>query len=203
MNKREFFGWFLFALCFILLVWLGMLNYWGLTIFGHTVDHTRFGTWGQMASAIGTTIAFLIGFWNLYYSRSQYIAGEKRRKEEEETSVYVWIGIIEDKNEQGNHVGWQYDLNVQNATKFPIAKWLVKFSSRPEHLCNFQKKPLIPGENIFNLPFLDDMEPNSIPELEIIFESKSNKTWNRKSTGVLEEVISSKIKCEHSNSNSI
>ena len=83
MIKKEFLGWFCFAVAFILLVWLIMLNCWGLTIIGDVVDHVSFGTWGQMASAIGTTIAFLIGLWNLYYSRSQYNAGEKRRKEEE------------------------------------------------------------------------------------------------------------------------
>lgn len=199
MNKREFTAWFICVVLLILLGWLTMLNYWGLTIFGDVVDHTRFGTWGQMASAIGTTIAFLIGFWNLYYARSQYLAGEKRRKEEEENSVYIWIGIIEEENEDGKHVGWQYDLYVQNATKFPIANWLVKFSGRTEHLCNFQKKPLLPGENVFNLTFLDDNEPNSIPNSEIIFESKTNKTWNRKSTGGLEEVASNDLKCEHSN----
>jgi hypothetical protein len=197
MNKREFLAWFICVVLLILLGWLIIANYWGLTIFGSVVDHTKFGTWGQMVSAIGTTIAFLIGFWNLYYQRSQYNTAEKRRKEEEETSVYIWISIIEEKDEVGNHVGWQYDLNVQNATKFPISKWLVKFSSRTEHLCNFQKKPLIPGENVFNLTFFDDIEPNTLPESEIIFESKMKKTWNRKSTGSLEEVASGNLKCEH------
>lgn len=197
MNKREFLAWFICVILIIFIGWLIMLNFWGLTIFGDVVDHTRFGTWGQMASAIGTTIAFLIGFWNLYYSRSQYNAGEKRRKEEEETSIYIWISIIEDKDEDDKHVGWQYDLNIQNATKFPVAKWLVKFSSYSEHLCNIQKKPLLPGENIFNLTFLDDKEPNLLPESEIIFESKTNKTWKRKSTGTLEEFTSDDLKCEH------
>lgn len=176
-----------------------VLERYGLTVWGkyEDIEIARTGTWGQIISAFGATIAFIIALTNLIFQRTQYLAGESRREQEEETSIYIWITVIEEKNEKGDHIGWQYDLTIQNSTKFPIVKWVVNFLNREDHFCSFQKKPLLPGENTFNLKFLDDVEPSKLPETELIFESKTTKIWKRKSTGVLETQKIVNLKCNH------
>jgi len=199
MKTREIISWTFCALLLLVLCYLLMLDAWGLTLVGDVVDHTKFGTWGQMVSAIGTTIAFLIGLANLITVRSNYKAGEDRRKEEEETSVFIWLSPIEDIDEKTEeHVGWQWVVNILNSTKSPIYNWKISFDREENHLCSLQKNPLLPKLNSFNLPFLDEVEPNNSPTATIIFESKSGIIWSRTVKGLLIKVTEQETVCNHS-----
>ena len=167
----------------------------GLTIFGTVgdIEFTKSGTWGQMVSAVGTTLAFFLAFANIVLQNKI----EGRRKKEVEVDVIIWLSYAEEVDGNGNHTRWLWDINIQNSTKAQIYNWLVKFESHNEHLCNIEKKSLSPEANTFNLPFLDSVEPNKSPKAEIVFQTKSNIFWSRATDGVSKKVSIEKLKCNH------
>lgn len=199
MKKRELAFLFISILSTVTLIMVIVLERYGLTVWGKFEDLniSRTGTWGQMMSAFGTTFAFVVALTNLIFQRTQYLSGEKRREKEEETAVSVWLSFTEEVEDDGKHKVWLWDVNIQNSTKSQIYNWLIKFDNYPNHLCNVQEKPLSPDANLFNLEFLDDVEPSKAPKAEIIFKSKADNFWSKTSDGILKEVTVKEIQCEH------
>ena len=180
--------------------YLVMLDFWGLTLFGSVVDYTRFGTWSNAISGIGTTSALIVALASLYSQRSIYRASEARRLLEEETSLYLWLSFQEVRDEKNKFVARMWDVRIHNLTKAPIYHWKIHFTAHSEHLCNFVKHPLLPGENDFNLPFLDNLEPSETPESILSFEGRSGRIWARSTRGNLAQVSAPELKCEHKDS---
>jgi hypothetical protein len=202
-TKRET---FLLAICAFLslaLFYLIMLNLWGLSLFGSAIDYTRFGTWSNAISGIGTTSALIVALASLYSQRSMYQAAEARRLLEEETSVFLWLNYQDMRDEKNKHVGWIWDLKIHNSTRAPIYHWKVNFYSHSNHLCNSLKRPLLPGENVFNLLFLDNLEPSKTPESTLIFEGRSDRIWTRSTSGNVVQVSTNELICAHTSSDSI
>jgi len=196
MKTREKILWVVCALLVVTLYFSVMLQKWGLTLFGDEVDYNRFGNWSDAVSGVATTTAIIVALVGIWIQHSATKASETTRALEEETAIYFWLKsheVYEDKK----FVGRTWDLVIQNSTKLPVYSWSVKFDSYNEHLCNFQKRPLLPNENIFNLPFLDNVEPNKAPTATLYFEGKSNRCWSRDIKGQPNQITLTQMSCSH------
>jgi hypothetical protein len=177
--------------------YLLMLDKWGLSLWGHAIDYTRFGTWSQAISGIGTTSAVIIALASLYSQRSIHLAAESRRRLEEETAVFQWITSKEVRDENHKLIGRIWDITIQNSTVAPIYQWKVTFGPASSYICNHLKRPLLPGANVFNLPFFDNVEVSNTPEPTLFFEGRSGRAWSRSARGVTTHVQIQAMNCEH------
>lgn len=196
MKTREKILWIVFALSLMALYFSIMVQKWGLTLFGDDVDYNRFGNWSDAISGIATTTAIivtLVGIWFQYYTSK---SAEVLKALEEETAIYFWMKSNENFDNV-TYVGRTWDLIIQNSTKLPIYTWLVKFDSYQDHICNFQKRPLLPNENLFNLPFLDNVESSKTPIATLYFEGKSKRYWSRDVNGEPKQITFNEMNCSH------
>jgi hypothetical protein len=205
-DKRELILLVVCVLLLVIVIYLILLDLWGLSLWGKTVDYTRFGTWSQAVSGIVTTVALIVALTSLLSQRSIHNRNEDRRLIEEETSIFLWLTAKELRDNLNNLVGRLWDVRIQNSTDAPVYHWKVIFDSNVNHLCNELKRPILPGENAFNLPFFDNLEPNKTPESSLIFEGRSGRIWTRSTRGILKQTTIKELDCPHStqrtNSNS-
>jgi hypothetical protein len=158
MKKGHIRETILFFVCVLLIfafAYLMMLDKWGINPFDKQIDYTRFGTWSNAISGIGTTLAVIVALAALYSQRAIHRSGENRRLLEEETAIFLWLNFKEVRNEKDVLINRLWDIKIQNSTAAPIFCWKVTFLPHVEHLCNYSKRPLLPGENLFNLPIFD------------------------------------------------
>jgi hypothetical protein len=196
MKTREIILWVVCALLIVALYFSIMLQKWGLTLLGEEVDYNRFGNWSDAISGIGTTTAIIVALIGIWIQYSATKTAEITKAVEEETAVFFWLESHE-VFENNKFVGRTWELLIQNSTKLPIYSWAVIFESYNEHLCNFQKRPLLPNENIFNLPFLDNIEPSKTPLAFLHFEGKSKRCWSRDIKGEPKEISKTEMNCGH------
>jgi hypothetical protein len=182
------------------LFYLVMLNRWGINLWTQSIDYTKFGTLSNAVSGIGTTTALIVALASLLSQRAIHSRAEGRRAQEEETAVFQWTVSKELRDNVGKLIGRVWDVRIQNSTKAPIYHWKVDFDSTSEHLCNYSKRPLLPEENMFNLPFFDNLQSNAIPQPNLTFEGRSGRIWMRSARGVLTEARTKELECVH-NSN--
>lgn len=190
----------LWALCAFLssaLLCITLLNIWGLGLFGTAIDYGRFGNWSDAISGIGTLSAVIIALAGLHRERSVQRAAEERRSIEMETAVFQWLTSKEVRDDSDKPIGRLWDIRIQNSTAAPIYHWNIILSSPLDHLCNYQKRPLLPGENVFNLPSLDNLEPSKAPEPTLSFQGISGRTWTRSARGLLQQNQSHLLDCVH------
>src|ERR1035437_1990616 len=200
MKKKQIRETILFFLCVLLafgFFYLMMLDKWGINPFDKQIDYVRFGTWSQALSGIGTTSAVIVALASLYWQRTIRRSDENRRLLEEETAIFLWLNFKEIRNEKDVLINRFWDVKIQNSTVAPIYRWKVTFTPHAEHLCNYSKRPLLPGENLFNLRMSDNCEPEKLPEPVLIFEGRTGRFWSRTARGVREEVTAKELDCEH------
>lgn len=197
-GKREVVAWGLCALLSLALTYLITLDRWGIHLWDQAIDYKRFGNWSNAISGIGTTAAVVIAFTAFCWERVNQRATERKRVTETETSVYQWLTSKEVRDESGKPIGRLWDLRIDNSTLAPIYHWRVALGALPDHLCNSIKRPLLPGDNnVFNLPFLDGVEPSDAPEPSLIFEARSGRTWRRSARGLVEKATPHELACAH------
>jgi len=197
LPKREL---ILLTLCVLLgvaLFYVVMLNLFGLHLSGTVIDYSRFGTWSQAISGTATTSALVVALASLYSQRSIYRSAESRRVIEEETAVFHWLTFKEVRDDANNLIGRLWDIRIQNSTAAPIYCWKLSFSSDSGHLCNHVKRPLLPGENVFNVAALDHLDPSNAPEPVLIFAGRSAKIWTRSALGILVQCTQKELDCPH------
>lgn len=196
-HKREAILWTVIVLQSLLLFYLIMLNLWGLRVGGPVIDYTRFGTWSNALSGIGTSVAVVVALTAQFWQRKTRREDDKAKLLEAEVAVFQWLNLKEVRNANGHLEGRIWDIKVQNSTDAPIYHWQITFGSKDDHICSPLKRPLMPGENYFNLLFLDNVEPSNTPEPTLIFEDRSERVWIRSARGVLIEVTKEQLRCEH------
>ncbi len=203
-DKREVVAWILCALLSLALTYLITLNCWGIHLWDHAIDYNRFGNWGEAISGMGTTAAVIVAFTAFCWERSDQRATERKRVMEAETSVFHWLTSKEVTDGLGEPIGRIWDLRINNSTLAPIYQWRIEFGMLPDHLCNSVKRPLVPGDsNVFNLPFLDNVEPSNAPEPSLIFVARSGLTWRRSARGLVEKTTSRELACAHAPGTSV
>ncbi|MCX6168653.1 MAG: hypothetical protein NTX65_04915 [Ignavibacteriales bacterium] len=197
ISRKESILLFICVLLSLALFYVLMLNLWGLSLFGETIDYTRFGTWSNALSGIGTTSALIVALTSLYLQRSIYRKAEARRFIDEETSIFLWLTFKEVRDDSGKLVCRLWDMIVQNSTVAPIYHWQISIDSYTTHICSFLKHPLLPGVNVFNLSFLDNLEPSKVPESILVFEGRSGRIWTRSTRGTIKEDTIKDLNCNH------
>jgi hypothetical protein len=196
-NRREA---FLLLTCGLLILALGYLitlERWGIQLWGKGLDYSKFGNWSEAISGIGTTGAVFAALATLYWQRRTQALSESTKSIEAETAVFQWLTSKEVRDESNGLIGRVWDLRVQNSTSAPIYNWKVSFGNDPNHICSAVKRPLIPGENFFNLPFLDNTEQSKAPEPSLTFQSRSGRFWSRSARGFIESTSDESLKCGH------
>jgi hypothetical protein len=196
-GKREA---VLISLCVVLilsLLYLVLLNRWGIRLWEAPLDYQRFGTWGEAIAGLATTGAVIVALATLLWQRAAQRSSDLSRKLEAETAVFHWLTSKEVRDEENKLISRLWDIRIHNSTVAPIYQWKIDFSSVPDHLCSRIKRPLLPGENVFNLPFLDDMEPSNMPEPALAFQGISERYWVRSASGLLEIATAKRLECAH------
>ena len=188
----------LLIICVVLsiaLLYLLMLNRWGILLWDKKLDYTKFGNWSDAISGLATSAAVIVALASLYWQRRTQQAAEDAKAIEAETAVFQWLTSKEVRDESDNLIGRVWDVKVQNTTAAPIYHWKLNFDLGSDHLCSAIKRPLIPGENFFNLPFLDNLEPTKAPEPTLIFQGHSGRFWSRSARGVVQPASDQELRC--------
>ena len=201
MRKTEKILWVVCSILSLALYFSVMLQKWGLSLFGEDVDYSRFGNWSDAISGIATSVAIIVALVGIWIQYSVTKSAETAKRLEEETSIYFWLKSNDIVNDKDEFIGRTWDLIIQNLTKVPIYSWVVKFETYSDHLCNFQKRPLLPNENLFNLPFLDNLEPGKTPMATLYFEGNSERYWSRNIKGQPREIKINEMNCNHNSLN--
>lgn len=175
----------LFILClvlaFLLFIVLSM-HIWGIRLFAKSIDYQRFGNWSEVISGVGTMAAVLVALFALVRERIMQTAAEKKTQLLAETAIYLWLVPKQVLADGNRFMIW--DLIIQNGTPAPIYDWQVAFGSAKENDLS-RRRPLLPGQNIFNLPQYDNHPESEVPEPTIEFRSASDQTWVRTVRGNL------------------
>lgn len=179
------------------LVYLIMLNRWGIHLWDKAIDYQRFGNWSDAISGMATSGAVIVALATLYWQRATQLAAEAAREMGAETAVFHWLTAKEVRDESDQLIGRLWDLRVQNSTVAPVYHWKISFGSDLNHFCSTLKRPLLPGENVFNLPFLDNLEPSKAPEAVLIFQGRSGRFWSRSAGGVVQAASDVALRCAH------
>ncbi|KRP88624.1 hypothetical protein AOQ73_27845 [Bradyrhizobium pachyrhizi] len=160
---------------------LGTLNYWGIRL--GAVDYQKFGSWGQVISGSATFLGVMTALASLLWQLEKNRKEQEQKSIDEQTAVYCWFTSQVVREEVTDVVrGRQWDLEIQNLTKAPIYVWRVEVEGRP--LLDTQR-PILPNQNTFNVPLLDDREPGQVPEPVLYFMSREGGYWRRSATGSL------------------
>lgn len=168
--------------CLILLT----LNYWGIQIAAGTLDYQKFGTWGQAISGSATFLGVMTALASLLWQYGKSRKEQEQKSLDEQTAVYIWLTsqlLKDDTNDA--IIGRQWDLEIQNLTKAPIYDWRAEATGAA---LLETSRPILPNQNTFNLPKLDNCGPNEIPEPVLYFRSREGSYWKRTATGVLSAV---------------
>jgi hypothetical protein len=189
--------WTVCAILFVVLVCLITLDLWGIHVSDKALDYAKFGNWGETFEGVGTTAAVIVALAALLRERAKQSAEDARREAEAETAVFQWLTSKEVRDESDKLIGRVWDLKIQNATLAPIYQWRVGFGEHPKHMCSHVKRPLLPGENVFNVQFLDDSDPSAAPEATLWFKGRSGRLWRRSALGMVEQCLPSDLDCEH------
>jgi hypothetical protein len=172
------------------------LDRWNIHPWKEPLDYSRFGNWGEAIAGIGTTAAVMVALVALFRDRANQRATEAKRRIEAETAVFQWLTSKEIRDDTDRPIGRIWDIKIQNSTAAPIYHWQISFES-VEHCCNYLKRPLLPGENVFNIPTLDNTEPAKAPEPLLIFEGRSGEIWIRSARGKVNNGTERKLSCSH------
>lgn len=170
----------------IICVALLSINFWGLHILGEPLDYQRFGTWTQAIAGIATFLGVTIALASLLWQQTKSRRESEQKLIEEHTAVFLWLTSQVLQDEVTHQViGRHWDLEVQNLTKAPIYRWRVEFPGIQDSLSHATKRPLLPNQNVFNLPFFDNQDAHSLPVPAIYFESRDGHAWKRTATGLI------------------
>jgi hypothetical protein len=189
----------LLIVCVILmftLLYLVMLNSWGIHLWDKSIDYSKFGNWSDAVTGLATTGAIIVALATLLWQRRSQQIAEAAKEIEAETAVFQWITSKEVRDESDQLVGRLWDARVQNSTVAPVYHWKLSFESDHNHLCSQLKRPLLPGENVFNLYFLDNVEPSKAPEPVLIFQGRSGRFWTRSANGILQLASHDDLRCK-------
>lgn len=197
VRKRELLLGSIIALLIFCLLVISSLYLWGVTFWRGPIDYAVFGNWSEALSGLATTAAVTVALTSLLHERSIRRLAEHNQTLEREAAVYIWLSFTEIVDQAGKRVGRLWDLKIQNLMTAPIYRWSAIFSDGQPHLCGFSARPLLPGENVFNLPRLDNSMPNAVPTAELIFESQSGSVLRRSDKGALGEAAIRSLVCEH------
>jgi hypothetical protein len=195
-NKRDVVLLVVIAFLSLALIYSITLQLWGIMP-GEKIDYARFGTWSEAVAGIATSAAVIVALAGLYWERTTSQITDAVRERIAQTAVFHWL-TFKDIKDAGNRLeGRIWDLRVQNSTNAPIYHWNVTFEHYEHHLCGRSKRPLLPGENVFNIPFLDNVNPADAPEPLLIFRSQAGTVWLRSGQGQLEEATANWLECSH------
>lgn len=207
MNSREKILGFTCVLLIVALYFVVMLQKWGLTLWGDEIDFERWGNWSSAIAGIATTVAVVVAAIGIWVQYAAFVDEKRRRQEDElanrtaeETQVVFWFQVAEVVNDRDEVETYTWDLCVQNTTNSPIYRWQLEFDKYPQHVCNFVGHPLLPHTEIdlFNLPFLDGVEPKDSPTAVLYFEGRSGQIWKKTVLGQITAVEGHSLDCEHS-----
>ncbi|MGY4319215.1 hypothetical protein [Bradyrhizobium sp. JR3.5] len=160
---------------------LGTLNYWGIQL--GVIDYQKFGSWGQVVSGSATFLGVMTALASLLWQSGKNRKEQEQKSIDEQTAVYFWLTSQVLKEEVTDVViGRLWDLEIQNLTKSPIYVWRVEAEGR---LLVDTQRPILPSQNTFNVPLLDDRDPSLVPEPVMYFMSREGGYWKRSATGVL------------------
>ena len=187
-NKREIALWAVVVILFVVTVLLATLHLWGVRPLSGVIDYARFGSWSQALAGIGTFCAVTVALASLLWQQSKARRDADKAVTAEQTSVYLWLTatLLEDPTTGKIH-GRHWDVEVHNLTKAPIYQWRIGFPGHPSAIGHEDKRPLLPDQNIFNLPAFDHFAPKDIPEPFIVFRSRDGRYWKRTSEGLVSE----------------
>lgn len=125
-------------LCVIVL--LILIDYWGLSLFGTTINYERFGTVGDWFSNFATIITIIFAAITIRNDRLNAERDRKftlelrdqeekknlqeieKRQELQEKSVYVWVGGKQDIVTHSMNKLW---VCISNKTNAPIFEWEI------------------------------------------------------------------------------
>lgn len=195
--KREFAWVVIVAVLLAAVILLVLLDLWGLSLFGSAVDYNRFGNWSDAVSGIGTLSAVVLAVVSILVDRLRHREELQRELDSSESSVFLWLSSVVEVDDNDRPVGRSWVLKIQNTTTSPVYEWRVTFEGRQDHLCAAATRPVLPGENIFNLEFLDDIEPKAIPRPALVFKGRFGNVWRRTELGDVSKSEQSGLECAH------
>lgn len=194
MPQRSHAWLWLVAACLLLTdVVLLTLNLWGLRLFGTVVDYQRFGTWSAALSGLGSMIAVVIALSSFAWQRAKSRREVRDSIHREQTSIYVWLASQRLVNDSGHFIGRNWDVVIRNGTQAPVYRWRVRFSGASAAVSHLDKRPLLPGDNVFNVAALDNLEVAQIGEPVLDFLAQDGLVWRRTGTGSLEVPADSQL----------
>lgn len=143
-------------------------------------DPTTWGTVGQWASAVGTTLAFIAA---VYVIRRD--AKVRRRSQSRKVVYYEAVSDRETDDIEGKYRRW-YDATIKNLSDEPIYDvWLFMVSERGRRLIDNLNgvEVLLPGESFHRRSGYSF----SFRYVDVIFRDNSGFWWRRSLDGKLEE----------------
>ncbi len=181
-----------------LVVFLVLLDLWGLTLAPGTVDYTRFGSVGDWFSGIATVGAVIVAA--LAIRNDRYVAEEERRRldaiREEDSqrsrlrdservraiaqSLFIWpVGILDDITHR--RVSWK--LGVANATGAPVYEWRIEYSGGRLIADSARCGPMLPGAGSLDLDgrYSEELEYPAVSDLVLTFTGSGGETYRRQS----------------------
>lgn len=163
---------------------LASINYWGIQL--GSVDYQKFGTWGQAISGTATFLGVMTALSSLLWQYGKSRKEQEQKLIDEQTALYFWLTsqILKEEN-TGIVLGRQWDVEIQNLTKSPIYRWRLDIDARP---LRESLRPILPNQNTFNLPELDNREPSDVPEPYLYFMSRDGRYWKRTASGTLSPI---------------
>lgn len=185
------------VLLLFIVIFLLLIDYYGLSLFRGTVDYERFGTVGEWFSNFAMLITIVIAALTIVndkrmaekdrnYAQRIRDSEQKQKYEEEQKqqellsqSVYLWIGGKQDPITKQIR---DYRVFLSNKTEAPVFEWWIYNESNELLACSKEFGPIIPGTlNEIRIDSLDKEQ-----KLIVEFLSFNGRRWLRNGATIKE-----------------
>ncbi len=172
------------VLCGVLaaaLVTVVSMQFWGLWLFGSRVDYAAAGTWAEMLSGVGTTLAVGLALSGLWLERRKHARELARAREREMTDVHAWLSPM------GAPGPLEWIVTFENRTTVPIYLWRLEVLGCRIHVCSAVLGAIRPGHTSLHAEELRGTKYQEAPATRLHFGTGDGRWWSRGDDGVARE----------------
>jgi hypothetical protein len=139
----------------VIIIFLLLLDVYGLSLFHGTVNWTKFGTVGTWFSSVLSVIAVSFALFTIIRQKSEFEYTKSATNAARYTRIYAWLNYDED------HAGRiVVNLNLSNLTDTPIYWWestLVVYEKETIEIASSIIHGIaIPGKSSFSLDGIEE-----------------------------------------------
>jgi hypothetical protein len=163
-----------------LLILVVSLEYWNIFPWKATVNTTKFGTWTDLLSSVGTIAAVIVALHSTEVGRRRIVEQLNRARDQELSRIYAWL--TQHRSPSGSK---HWYLSFENKTGLPIYEWHVDFTRERAHACSSANGPIRPNSTELLLPDFGEIPLEEMPKLVLTFVDSIGRPWRRNELGQL------------------